>query len=88
VSKAKNFARIICVSETGNESNNSIVFVLFSSEIILIVSAGINIINIQGKYAKNGFIEAEPTRKISFTYKKLATAANKTMMIYPIGLFR
>lgn len=88
VSTAKNLDRRIWISETGKLNNSSMVFSLRSSANILMLSAGTKIISSHGTRTKNGFIDASPTEKMSFTYKKFANAENNTTIMYPIGLLR
>jgi hypothetical protein len=79
---------MICVSESGNARSVSIVFDLFSSDRLLIVKAGIKIINIHGRISKNGLKDADPTANMSLVYIKLLKTANRTITMYPIGFFR
>lgn len=85
---AKNFAKTICVSDTGRVKRTSIVLFLFSSEKTLMARAGINIIKSHGRTLKKGFIEAEPTIKISLINKKFEKTAKRTITTYPTGLFK
>ena len=79
VSKAKNFARTIWVSEMGRLKSISIVLFFFSSENVLIATAGTKTIISHGRISKKGRKEAEPYKNISLTNKKLANTPNKTM---------
>lgn len=81
VKMEKNFAITISVSETGSVKSTSMVLLLFSSDITLIVKAGIKTKNNHGIRLKKDFIEALPTANRSFTKRKLAKTANKIITI-------
>jgi len=82
------FAKIICDSESGRVKRTSIVFVLFSSLILLIDKAGIRIKSNHGATEKNDFIEADPITNTSLVNKYPRKSANTIGTVNPTGEFK
>jgi hypothetical protein len=88
VKRLRSFASTIIFSERGNVINTSIVFALFSSLILRMERAGINMNNNHGATLKKGLRDADPTTKTSLMNKYPKKSAKTIGTEYPTGEFK